>query len=207
MRSKSILDRRSRSRSAERWISTRYAGMRALSGLLLRWPPRSGSAPLADYLGKRTRSLLAALSSLSSQEGLERVVQVLQLLDESSILIDIQQNGARLAPLREIERTIVAQSCEDIRHLCPEARHSHEFIGHRSIVHQTVRWHVHRLFPCKEKEARSGPGPLASKRLDDLVLAERRVESPSAVSGPGAVLEEAASAERIADGLIVVDDG
>ena len=57
-----------------------------------------------------------------------------------------------------------------------------------------------------EKEARSGPGPLASKRLDDLVLAERRVECPSAVSGPGAVLEEAASAERIADGLIVVDD-
>src|SRR5712691_6317837 len=140
MRSRSIVDSRSRSRSAERWTSTRYAGMRAMSGLPVRWPPRRGRATLADHISKRTRRLLAALSSLSGQEGLERVVQVLQLLDERPILIDIQQDSAWLAPLREIERTIVAQSCENIRHLGPEARYCHEFVCHRIIVHQTVRW-------------------------------------------------------------------
>jgi hypothetical protein len=82
--------------------------MRAVSGLLLRWPLRSGGAALADYLCERTRRLLAALSSLSSQEGLEGVVQVLQLLDQRPVPIDIQQNRAWLAPLGEVERTIVA---------------------------------------------------------------------------------------------------
>lgn len=94
---------------------------------------------LPDYIGKRTRRLIPALSSLSGHEGLERVIQVIQLLDESPVLIDIQQNGARLAPLGEIERTIMAQPGQDIRHLGPETRDCHEFVGHHYMVHQAVR--------------------------------------------------------------------
>jgi hypothetical protein len=82
--------------------------MRAVSGFPLRWPFRRGGTAFADYIGKRTRCLLAAFSSLSGQEGLKRVVEVLQLLDERPVLIDVQQNRTWLAPLGEIERTIVA---------------------------------------------------------------------------------------------------
>src|SRR5438445_1212333 len=92
MRSKSVALRRSRSRSAERWSSTRYAGMRGTRSWLRSTPARGARLTLFDHVRQGPR-LLATVAPVARQGSLERVIEEFQLLQKRPIFVDINEDG------------------------------------------------------------------------------------------------------------------
>src|SRR6266508_3979133 len=141
-RSNNPADKRPRSRSAERWTSTRYAGTRA-SDCRFSWRVLGCTAAALDHFGERASRLPPLLPSLSCEQRLHRIVQMLQLIDEPAILIDVEKDRARLTALREVQRSpATAQARQNVRHLRSQLGHCHELAAHSSIVRLTVPSHV-----------------------------------------------------------------